>query len=224
MKGVKIFFLAIVGWLPFLLNAKINIGIEVMPQLTNRLSWATGINVEIPVTGQVYLSPGVFYSTRHRYDESLWQTYEYHPDGDIPTDYEKATMNIHGDYINVPFLIGFKSANNSTYNIKVAGGIYYAYCLGGKSKLRMDNNGDVSHMRLPSYETVIGKRGDFGLCLEVKYLLHSHYQIGLNLQHGLREIYKTHDVQGIKDTTMFHELNPGVRFHQSIGLSLGYIF
>ena len=224
MKGVRIFLLAIVGCIPFLLNAKVTTAIEIMPQMTNRLSLATGINVEIPITSQIYMSSGVYYSTRHRYDESLWQTYEYHPDGNIPTNYEKATINIHGDYINVPFLIGFKSAIHSNYAIKVAGGLYYAYCLGGKSGVRMDNNGDASQMRVPSYETVIGKRGDFGLCLEVKYLLHSHYQIGLNLQHGLRTIYQTFNVQGISDSMTFHELSPGVRFHQSIGLSVGYVF
>ncbi len=224
MKALKSFLLAIITLMPFILHAKINVGIEVMPQLSNRFSWGAGINMEFPLAEKLYLSPGVSYSTRHRYDESLWQTYEYSPDGNIPTDYEKASMNIHGDYINIPLLIGFKSTSRTDYAVKVAGGFYYAYCLGGKSKIKMDCNGDVSQIKVPTFETALGKRADFGLCLEVKYLLRSHYQIGLNVQHGLRSVYQPFEVQGKDDTTMFHDLNPGVRFHQSIGLSLGYVF
>ncbi len=207
----------------FALSAKVNVGIEAMPQLSNRPSWSAGVNLDIPVADRVYLSPGVYYSTRHRYCESLWQTYEFHPDGNVPTDYEKASAHIHADYLTVPLLVGFK-ASRPGYAFKVAGGLYYAYCLGGKSTLTQDYNGNVSEVRIPSRKTFIGRRPDFGLCFEVKYLLRGHYQVGLNLQQGLREVYQPLGVQGLKDPLMFHELRPGVRFHQSIGLSLGYVF
>lgn len=224
MKGNNFLLFFIAAFMPFLLNAKVNVGIEIMPQLSNRPSWSAGVNLEIPVAAKLYLSPGVYYSTRQRYGESLWQTYEYHPEGVIPTDYEKASINIHGNYLDIPFLVGFKGPSSATHAIKLAAGLYYAYCLGGKSKLKNDYNGNVSQVRLPSYETVIAKRADFGLCFDVKYLLHNHFQIGLNLRQGLRKIYQLIGVQGIKDPSMFHDLRPGVLFHQSIGLSVGYIF
>lgn len=224
MKGNKFFLIAIASFMAFALKAKVNAAVELMPQLSNHPSWSAGMNLEIPLTGSLYLSPGVNYSTRHRYGESLWQVYEYHPDGDIPTDYEKASVNIHADYLTVPLLVGFKGTVSSDNTIKLAGGVYYAYCLGGKSKIKVDYNGDMTQIRVPSYETVLGKRSDFGLCFEVKCLLHRHYQIGLNLQQGLKSIYQTHEVQSKEDPERFHELRSGVKFHQSIGFSVGYVF
>ncbi len=223
MKIGRFLLLAIAYLAAFALSAKVNVGIEVMPQLSIRPSWGAGVNLEVPVATNLYISPGVHYSTRHRYAESLWQTYEYHPDGNIPTDYEKASAHIHSDYLSVPLLVGFK-AERPGYAFKVGAGVYYAYCLGGKSKLTQDSNGSVKEVLLPSRKTFISPRSDFGLCFEVKYLLRGHYQVGLNLQQGLREIYQTLGVQSIEDPLLFHDLRPGVRFHQSIGLSLGYVF
>lgn len=223
MKGVRFLSLVVAALAAFALSAKVNVAVEVMPQLSNRLSWGAGMQLEVPVAPKVYLAPGLYYSKRHRYCESLWQTYEYHPDGDIPTDYEKASAHVSADWLSVPLLVGFKAIRPS-YAVKLAAGVYYAYCLGGKSKLREDNNGNATDVKLPSCKTFIGNRSDFGLCFEIKYLLRGHYQVGLNLQQGLREIYQTLEVQGMRDPMMFHELRPGVRFHQSIGLSLGYVF
>lgn len=220
-RGILTFFVAMLA--VFTISAKVNVGVEVVPQLSNRPSWSAGVCMDVPVSDRVYLSPGLYYSTRHRYCESLWQSYEYHPDGVIPTDYEKASAHIHADYISVPLLVGFK-AIRPAYTIKLAAGVYYAYCLGGKSKLRQDYNGNATEVKLPSCKTFISPRQDFGICFEVKYLLRGHYQMGLNLQQGLREIYQTLGVQGMKEPLMFHDLRPGVRFHQSIGLSLGYVF
>ena len=224
MKGIKLLLIAITVQISFMLEAKINVGIEVMPQLSSRISWSAGVDLEIPVTDKLYLSPGAYYSSRHRYDESLWETTEYHPEGDIPISYEKASINIFGDYIHIPFLVGFNSYSNSSYTIKVAGGIYYACLLGGKSTIKMDDNGDVSDMVVPSFKSVIDRRSDFGLCVEAKCLLYKHYQIGINLQHGLIKIYDGMDVQGMRDSYLYHRLGPGVRFHQSAGISLGYVF
>ena len=224
MKYIKFLLIAVAAFIPLMLKAKINVGIEVMPQLSSRLSWSAGVNLEIPVTDKLYLSSGAFYSSRHRYGESLWTTYEYTPEGEVPVSYEKASIDVHGDYIHIPFLIGYKGYTRPNYTIKVAGGFYYAYLLGGKSKIKMDDNGNVSEMSKPSFITAIDHRSDFGLCVEAKCLLYRHYQIGINVQHGLRKIYQGFDMPGIHDQYMNHRLSPGVQFHQSVGLSLGYLF
>lgn len=225
MKGIRLLLIAISMNISFILEAKINVGIEVMPQLTSRLSWNAGVNIEIPVTDKLYLSSGTFYSSRHRYDESLWETYEYTPDGDVPISYEKASIDVHVDYIHIPFLIGYNGYNRPNYTIRVTGGFYYAYLLGGKSKIKMDDNGNISETSMPSFITAIDHRSDFGLCVEAKCLLYRHYQIGINVQHGLRKIYQGFDMPGgIRDPYSNHRLVPGVHFHQSIGLSLGYLF
>ncbi|MBD5358362.1 MAG: PorT family protein [Bacteroides sp.] len=224
MNSKKFSVLAFFTLLSLTLSAKVNVGIEVMPQFSNRFSWEAGINLEIPVGDKLYFSPGIAYSCRHRYNQSLIEITEFHPEGDVVSSYEKASIDVKGHYINIPFLVGYKSYVGSTYTIKIAGGIYYAYGMSGKSKLKMDANGDVAQMFLPSFKTAIGNRSDYGLCIEANCLLYSHYQIGLNLQHGLRKIYKATEVQGINDPFSFHSLGPGVRFHQSIGLSIGYLF
>lgn len=224
MKGIRILLIAIAAQISFMLEAQIHVGIEAMPQLSSRLSWSAGVYMEIPISAKLYLSPGLFYSSRHRYNESLWETFEHTPDGEVPISYEKASINIHGDYIHIPFLIGYKEYTRSNYTIKIAGGIYYAYLLGGKSKITMDDNGNVSEMLMPSYVTAIDYRSDFGLCVEAKCLLRKHYQIGVNLQHGLRKIYQGFDMPGIRDPYMYHRLGPGILFHQSAGLSIGYLF
>ena len=224
MRYIKTLLITIATFAPLMLEAKINVGIEVMPQLSSRLSWCTGVNLEISVTDKLFLSSGAFYSSRHRYGESLWKTYEYTPDGEVPVSYEKVSIDVHGDYIHIPFLIGYKGYTRPDYTIKVAGGFYYAYLLGGKSKIKMDDNGNISEMVVPSFVTAIDHKSDFGLCVEAKCLLHGHYQIGINVQHGLRKIYQGFDMPGIRDPYISHRLGPGVRFHQSIGLSLGYLF
>ncbi len=224
MSNIKIFLLAIFSLMAFILNAKVNVGIEVMPQFSSRISWGAGVNLEIPLGDKLYLSPGLGYSLRHRYGESLFKITECRPEGDVVASYEKASIDVKGSYINVPFLVGYKGYIGSAYTIKLAGGVYYAYCTSGKSKLTMDENGSVSQMHLPSCGTVIAKRSDFGLCIEAKCLLHRHFQVGLNLQHGLIKIYEGLDVQTGLDPWTFHRLGPGVQFHQSIGLSLGYLF
>lgn len=226
MKGIRLLLIAIAMNISFILEAKINVGIEVMPQLTSRLSWNAGVNIDIPVTDKLYLSSGAFYSSRHRYDESLWETYEYTPDVYVPISYEKASIDVHGDYIHIPFLIGYKGYTRPNYTIRVASGFYYAYLLGGKSKIKMDDNGNISEVSMPSIITAIDHRSDFGLCVEAKCLLYRHYQIGINVQHGLRKIYQGFDMPGggISDPYLNHRLVPGVQFHQSIGLSFGYLF
>lgn len=149
---------------------------------------------------------------------------EYHPEGDVVAAYEKASLDVRGNYINIPFLVGYKGYNGSKYTVKVAGGIYYAYGFSGKSKLKIDDNGDVTEEFLPSYNIAIDKRADYGLCVEAKCLLYGHYQIGLNLQQGLRKIYQRLDVPQIRDPFFSHGLGPGIQCHQSIGLSIGYLF
>lgn len=224
MKGLKLLLVAIAAQLSFTIYAKVNVAVEVLPQLSSRPSWSGGVNLEIPISDKLFLSPGIFYSTRHKYDKSSWETIEYHPDGVIPISYEKASINTHGDYIHIPFLLGFNSFPHGSYTIKIAAGMYYACLLGGKSKIKMDDNGNESEMIMSSFGTAISKRSDFGLCVEAKCLIHRHYQIGINLQHGLIKIYQGYAVAGIQDPFMFHRLGPGVQFHQSIGLSLGYLF
>lgn len=224
MSCKKFLLIAFFTLMSLKLSAKVSVGIEVMPQFSDRLSWEAGINLEIPVGDKFYFSPGIAYSSRHRYDHSLIEITEHHPEGDVLASYEKASLDVKGNYVNIPFLVGYKGHVGSNYAIKVAGGIYYAYGFSGKSKLKMDDNGDVTQMFLPSYKTAIAKKADYGLCVEAKCLLYGHYQIGLNLQHGLRKIYQGHDVQMIIDPFFFHRLGPGVQFHQSIGLSIGYLF
>lgn len=224
MKGVRLLLIAIAAQISFMLEAKINIGIEVMPQLSSRLSWSAGVNLEIPITDRLYLSPGAFYSSRHRYNDSSWEMFEHTDAGEELISYEKASINVHGDYLHIPFLIGYKGYIRPDYSIKVSGGIYYAYLLGGKSKIKMDDNGNISEMLMPSFVTAIDYKSDFGLCVEAKCLMHGHYQIGINVQHGLRKIYQGFDMPGIHDPYISHRLGPGVQFHQSVGLSLGYLF
>lgn len=224
MRYLRIIFILMLSLITLETNAKVKVGIEVMPQLSTRLSWSIGANLEIPVSEKMFFATGAFYSTRHRYSESLIQTMEYHPDGLIPTDYEKVSLNIHANCVNIPVLIGFQNQIGTNNAIKVAGGLYYAYYTGGKSKLQIDNNGEVDEEIWPSLLTAINKRSDIGLSIEVKYLLHEHYQIGINLQHGLVKLYQGFEMAGLKDPMATHSLTPGVKFHQSIGLSLGYLF
>lgn len=224
MSHTRFSVLAFFTLISLTISSKVNVGVEVMPQFSSRVSWTAGVKLEIPIVDKLYFSTGVAYSSRHRYNQSLLETTEFHPEGNVISSYEKASIDVKGNYINIPLLVGYKSYVGSTYTIKLAGGIYYAYGVSGKSKLKMDDNGDISQMFLPSFKTAIGHRSDYGLCIDANCLLYSHYYIGLNLQHGLRKIYEAIEMQGINDPFLFHRLGPGVRFHQSIGLSIGYLF
>lgn len=223
MKIIRILSVIAIALAPIMLFAKIGVSVEVMPQLSSRFSWSAGVNVDVPVSDRIYFSPGIFYSTRHRGDESLLQTYEYHPEGDTPTDYDKSTLNMHADYIQVPLLMGWNVSRD--YNsVKVACGVYFAYCVGGSSTAKQDFNGDVTKYNISTSGTLVRNKLDFGLCLEAKYLWRKHYQIGINIQQGLRDIYDSVWMPSKMDTALSHQLRPGVRMHQSIGISLGYVF
>lgn len=223
MKIIRILSIIVFAFAPIMLFAKIGVGIEIMPQLSSRFSWAAGVNLDVPISDRLYFSPGVFYSMRHRGDESLMQTYEYHPEGDKPTDYDKTTLNMHADYIHVPLLVGW-NASQYDNSVKVACGVYFAYCVGGNSTIKQDFNGEMTQYDNSTSGTLVGNKLDFGLCLEAKYLFRKHYQIGINIQQGLRDIYKSIYMPAKIDTAFSHHLRPGVRMHQSIGLSLGYVF
>ncbi|MDE6341369.1 MAG: outer membrane beta-barrel protein [Muribaculaceae bacterium] len=224
MNRTRCYLMALLTLISFALSAKVNVGIEVMPEFSDRFSWEAGINLEIPVGDKLYVSPGVEYSLRHRYNQSLIEITEYHPEGNVVAAYEKASVDVRGNYISIPCLVGYKREIGSTYAIKVAGGIYYAYGFSGKSKLKLDDNGSVTQMSLPSYYNTIAKKSDYGLCVEAKCILYGHYQIGLNLQHGLRKIYQGLYVQGMRDPMSLHRVGPGIQYHQSVGLSIGYLF
>ena len=69
MSHTKFSVLAFFMLIYFSLSAKVNVGFEVMPQFSDRLSWGAGVNLEIPLGNKLYLSPGLSYSLRHRYNQ-----------------------------------------------------------------------------------------------------------------------------------------------------------
>ena len=48
-KNLKIWILSIFLWTSYILNAKVNVGIEVMHQFSNGFAWKSGVNLEIPL-------------------------------------------------------------------------------------------------------------------------------------------------------------------------------
>ena len=223
MKIIKTLCIIAFALAPIMLFAKIRIGVEVMPQFSSRFSWAAGVNVDVPISDRICFSPGLFYSMRHRGDESLLQTYEFHPEGDLPTDYDKSTLNMYADYVQIPLLLGWHASRYDN-SVKVACGVYLAYCVGGNSTIRQDTNGYKTQYNISTLGALVKEKLDFGLCIEAKYLWRRHYQIGINIQQGLRGIYDAIYVSGNMDTAQTHQLRPGVRMHQSVALSLGYVF
>ncbi len=203
--------LAIAVFSPVSAQQRIAYGIEVAPQLSPGISYRVGANLSIPLHGKLSIDPGLFLTMYNRTSSG-----ESKKNGNS-TKHERA---IHGQFLQVPIRLGInnETSNGSLYKILV--GPYFAYGIGGNTKLTEISNGTKSIRNVASFTESYSSRFDWGFDMEFQYYIRKHYQIGLYFQTGCKKIYTPENVA----EAILGEIFFVSKINLALGVSLGYRF
>lgn len=217
MNGSKIsgiiaaLILTIAEFSPVYAQERMAYGIEVAPQLSPGISYRAGANLSIPLRGKLSIDPGLFLTMYNRTSSG-----ESKKNGNS-TKHKRA---IHGQFLQMPLRLGInnETTNGNLYQILV--GPYFAYGIGGNTKLTEISNGTKSIRNVASFSESFSSRFDWGFDVEIQYYIHKHYQIGLYMQTGCKKIYTPESVA----EAIFSEIFIVGKINIALGVSLGYRF
>lgn len=203
--------LAIMAFLPVSARERVGYGVEVAPQLSPGISYRVGAGLSIPLRGKLSIDPGLYLTMYNRTSSG-----ESRKDG-VSTKHERA---IHGQFLQMPVRLGInnETANGNLWQILV--GPYFAYGIGGNTKLTEICGGTKSIRNVASFPESYSSRFDWGFDVEFQYYIRKHYQIGLYLQTGCKKIYTPENVA----EAIFSEIFIVGKINLALGLSLGYRF
>lgn len=190
---------------------RIAYGIEVAPQLSPGISYRTGANLSISLRGKLSIDPGFFLTMYNRTSSG-----ESKKNGNS-TKHERA---IHGQFLQIPLRLGINNETNKGNLYKILVGPYFAYGIGGNTKLTEISNGTKSIRNVASFSESYSSRFDWGFDVEFQYYIRKHYQIGLYLQTGCKKIYTPENVAD----AIFGDIFIVGKINLAFGASLGYRF
>lgn len=106
------------------------------------------------------------------------------------------SQKINSNYLEIPIHIGYKYAINDNFNVFGSFGPYFAFGIGGKTKVEeLDYTDDDELIRVSEKYDTFGddglKRFDLGLGLRVGVEINKRYQVSLGYDFGLTETYKS---------------------------------
>lgn len=186
-------------------------GIEVAPQLSPGISYRAGANLSIPLRGKLSIDPGFFLTMYNRTSSG-----ESKKNGNS-TKHERA---IHGQFLQIPLRLGINNETSKGNLYKILVGPYFAYGIGGNTKLTEISNGTKSIRNVASFSESYSSRFDWGFDVEFQYYIRKHYQIGLYLQTGCKKIYTPENVAD----AIFGDIFTVGKINLAFGVSLGYRF
>ena len=190
---------------------RMSYGIELATQLSPGISYRAGASLSIPLHGKLSIDPGLFLTMYNRTSSG-----ESSKNGNS-TKHKRA---IHGQFLQMPLRLG---VNNSTVHgnlFQILVGSYFAYGVGGSTKITDIKNGVKSIRTVASFSESYSSRFDWGLDVEFQYYIRKHYQVGLYLQTGCKKIYTPENVAEaiLGDIFIIGKIN------FALGVSLGYRF
>lgn len=186
-------------------------GIEVAPQLSPGISYRAGANLSIPLRGKLSIDPGLFLTMYNRTSSG-----ESKKNGNI-TKHKRA---IHGQFLQMPLRLGINNETTNGNLFQILVGPFFAYGIGGNTKLTDISNGTKSIRNVASFPESFSSRFDWGFDVEFQYYIHKHYQLGLYLQTGCKKIYTPESVA----EAIFSEIFIVGKINLAFGVSLGYLF
>lgn len=186
-------------------------GIEVAPQLSPGISYRAGANLSIPLRGKLSIDPGLFLTMYNRTSSG-----ESKKNGNI-TKHKRA---IHGQFLQMPLRLGINNETTNGNLFQILVGPFFAYGIGGNTKLTDISNGTKSIRNVASFPESFSSRFDWGFDVEFQYYIHKHYQLGLYLQTGCKKIYTPESVA----EAIFSEIFIVGKINLAFGVSLGYRF
>ncbi len=203
--------LSIVIDLPMSAGERMAYGIEVAPQLSPGISYRAGANFSIPLKGKLSIDPGLFLTMYSRTSSG-----ESKKNG-ISAKHERA---VHGQFLQLPVRLGINNMSIHGNLFQILVGPYFAYGLGGNTKITDINNGNKTVQNVPSFSESFSSRFDWGFDIEVQYYIRKHYQLGLYFQSGFKKIYNPQS----KAEALLGEIFIVSKINLALGLSLGYRF
>lgn len=211
IRMIAAILLAIAVFPPVSAQERMAFGIEVAPQLSPGISYRAGANLSIPLRGKLSFDPGLFLTMYNRTSSG-----ESSKNGNS-TKHERA---IHGQFLQMPLRLGINNATNQGNLFQILVGPYFAYGIGGNTKLTEINNGVKTIRNVASFPESFSSRFDWGFDVEFQYYIRKHYQIGLYLQTGCKRIYTPENVA----EAIFSEIFIVGKINLAVGVSLGYRF
>lgn len=192
-------------------QSRVSYGIEVAPQLSTGISYRAGANLSIPLRGKLSIDPGLFLTMYNRASSGKSSN------NGTSTKHERA---IHGQFLQMPLRLGINSETAHGNLLQILVGPYFAYGIGGNTKITEINNGVKSIRDVASFPESFSSRFDWGFDVEFQYYVRKHYQIGLYLQTGCKKIY----TPGNAAEAILGEIFTIAKMNLAFGLSLGYRF
>lgn len=186
-------------------------GIEVAPQLSPGISYRAGCNLSIPLRGKLSIDPGLFLTMYNRTSSGKSSK------NGISIKHERA---IHGQFLQMPLRLGINNETNKGNLFQILVGPYFAYGIGGNTKITDINDGIKSERNVASFAESYSSRFDWGFDVEFQYYIRKHYQIGLYLQTGCKKIYTPENVV----EAILGEMFIVGKINLALGVSLGYRF
>lgn len=211
---VKVFYLlllALAVFMPVSAQEHLAYSIEVAPQLSPGISYRVGANLSIPIRGKLSIDPGLFLTMFNRTSFG-----ESKKNGNS-TKHERA---VHGQFLQMPLRLGINNSTTKGNLFQILVGPYFAYGIGGNTKLTEIKNGIKSIQNVASFSESFSSRFDWGLDTEFQYYIRKHYQIGLYLQTGFKKIYIPQNAA----EAILGEIFIVGKINLALGLSLGYRF
>lgn len=190
---------------------RMSFGIEVAPQLSPGISYRAGANLSIPLKGKLSIDPGLFLTMYNRTSSGKSSK------NGTTTKHKRA---VHGQFVQMPLRLGINNATIHGNLFQILVGPYFAYGIGGNTKITDIKNGVKSIQNVASFQESYSSRFDWGLDVEFQYYIRKHYQIGLYLQSGCKKIYEPENVA----EAILGEIFIVGKINLAFGVSLGYRF
>lgn len=186
-------------------------GIEVAPQLSPGISYRAGANFSIPLRGKLSIDPGLFMTMYNRTSSGRSSK------NGNSTKHERA---VHGHFLQMPLRLGINNETTQGNLFQILVGPYFAYGIGGNTKITDINDGVKSVRNVASFAESYSSRFDWGFDVEFQYYVRKHYQIGLYLQTGCKKIYTPENVA----EAILGEIFIVGKINLALGISFGYRF
>lgn len=215
----RFLFFALIICYTTVVNAQIKYSIEAAPQSSPDISWKIGGNIEVPISKRFSIVSGLHWSDRHRTKKTTQTATSYQ---EIETKTIKSSFN--ANFITIPIRLGIRIGKLSNYKNewRVLVGPYIAYGISGNGNIKTTINGNEEKENVNAFgsDGLYRTRFDYGLSSEIQYIHKDHFNIGLYMENGFRDLYKSDNAfESIMD-----DLFVVSKINITVGLSVGYIF
>ena len=215
----RFLFFVIIIYSATIVKAQIKYSIEGAPQFSPDISWRVGGNIEMPISKRFSIVSGLHWSDRHRIKKNTTT---------ITSDQEKEIRtkesSFNANFITIPVRLAIRIGTLSNYKNKwrVLLGPYIAYGISGNGNIKTSINGKENNEDVKTFgnDGLYRTRWDYGLSSEIQYIHKDHFNMGIFMENGFRDLYKSDNAfESIMD-----DLFVVSKINITVGFSVGYIF